>query len=268
MGANASSLVNPTSPSAITDPKLREQVDVLTKLADARLDAYQNKLEMQFLDNDGTAKRSVPGKRALRFSRYIGLDVGKKDVYVQSEAEASTKVAPYLDVFDVVSRFFSISRADLDKTDDKRAAAVRGFATVVSNGLSAILQNTSSGENTEQKFFVCIHHNAVIRIDVMTYRYNFSHFDEAGNTRSQSSAAPGQADANSSTKLTMVGTFENIFGYVYCVSVVDHRDVTDDEIVFLASEFAGDRLDEFGAYLDQLIAVWAKLRINGPFQSR
>ena len=30
------------------------------------------------------------------------------------------------------------------------------------------------------------------------------------------------------------------------ISVVDHREVTDDEIVFLASEFAGDRLDEFG----------------------
>ena len=30
------------------------------------------------------------------------------------------------------------------------------------------------------------------------------------------------------------------------LSVVDHREVTDDEIVFLASEFAGDALTEFG----------------------
>ena len=52
MGASASALVNPSSPDAVTDPKTREQLDVLLKLTDARLDAYQKELEMMFVDGD------------------------------------------------------------------------------------------------------------------------------------------------------------------------------------------------------------------------
>ncbi|VDB86092.1 unnamed protein product [Peniophora sp. CBMAI 1063] len=266
MGASASALVNPTAPEAVSDPKLREQLDVLLKLTDARLDAYQKELEMMFVDGDSAAKRTVPGKRALRFSRYVGVDVGNKSRYTAVEGSEEVRHPVFLGVEDVVCRFFGIPVADLGKAEDKRALAIRGFASVVSNGLQAILENTSSGENTEKKFFVCIHHNAVIRIDVMTYRYNFTKFDSQTGAQTSTAQTPGSTSAAGAASVTMVGSYENIFGYVYCISVVDHREVTDDEIVFLASEFAGDRLDEFGAYLDQLIAVWGKLRITGPFQ--
>lgn len=59
MGASASALVNPTSPEAVSDPKTREQLDVLLKLTDARLDAYQKELEMMFVDGDSQSPLSL-----------------------------------------------------------------------------------------------------------------------------------------------------------------------------------------------------------------
>ncbi|VDB86051.1 unnamed protein product [Peniophora sp. CBMAI 1063] len=288
MGANVSALVNPAKKGQyVDDARAREQLEVLLKLADARLDTYQGQLEMMFLDNAGAAKRSVPGKRALRFARYVGVNVGvDQESYEQenapsesnpdesglpkvTEKKVSTKTA-FTEVDEVVRTFFNItpeewapstvvpSNRNLQELPQtKRVSAMRGFAKVVSNGLKEILmETTSTGESTDQKFFVCIHHNAVIRIDVMTYRYNFN---KVVNKETEKDA--GKA----STFLSFNGQIcENIFGYVYCLSVVDHSQVTDDELVFLASEFAGDALNEFGAYIDELMAVWAKLRAGNP----
>jgi hypothetical protein len=62
--------------SAEKESKAREQLDILMKLADARLDTFQGELEQMFLDKEGAAKRSVPGKRALRFERSVRVDTG------------------------------------------------------------------------------------------------------------------------------------------------------------------------------------------------
>jgi hypothetical protein len=56
------------------EDKAKEQLNILMKLADARLDTFQSELEQMFLDPDGAAKRSVPGKRALRFERSVRVD--------------------------------------------------------------------------------------------------------------------------------------------------------------------------------------------------
>ena len=36
----------------------------------------------------------------------------------------------------------------------------------------------------------------------------------------------------------VISTHKNILAYILCISVVDHRDVTLDELIYLASEFA------------------------------
>ena len=58
----------------------------------------------------------------------------------------------------------------------------------------------------------------------------------------------------------VIATHKNVLAYILCISVVDHADVTVDEIIYLASEFAGDNPDQYGAYLKQLIATWKELR--------
>jgi len=66
----------------------------------------------------------------------------------------------------------------------------------------------------------------------------------------------------------VVDVHKNILAYILCVSVVDHRDVTLDELIYLASEFAGDGEtgagSGFSAYLEMLMKTWNQLRAIDP----
>ncbi|KAJ6491049.1 hypothetical protein C8R45DRAFT_1138064 [Mycena sanguinolenta] len=184
----------------------KEQLEMLMKLADARLDTFEEQLNRMFLDKESASKMSVPGKRALRFERSVRVDCGA--------AEA-------------VDAFFGAG-------DTGTKGVLDGFKAVVKTGLKTILGDTSAGESYDQKFFVCIKHNAIIRVDMYTYKYNFHNEG-------------------------VISTHKNLLAYILCVSVVDHRDVTPDEMVYLASEFAGDESEQYEAYLNNLIRVWNSL---------
>ncbi|KAJ5735801.1 uncharacterized protein N7483_000926 [Penicillium malachiteum] len=216
MGANLSSLIEKEA----QDPdgaKVREQLDILMKLADARLDTFESELTTMFLDNASTAKRSVPGKRALRFERSVRVNCGK-----EYGKDLSTTIDTYFG-------YGGSNTKPLGVEED----ALNGFKTVVTRGMEEFLTDTSAGEAYDKKFFVCIKHNAIIRVDVYTYRYNFT----KGGVFAQNE-------------------YNNVLGYVMCTSVVDHTALTVDEIVFLASEFAGDQPWQYETYLWQLIHVW------------
>lgn len=61
----------------------------------------------------------------------------------------------------------------------------------------------------------------------------------------------------------VVSGYKSVLAYVICTSVVDHAQLTVDELIYLASEFAGDEPSQYQVYLDDLIKVWAKLRAQG-----
>lgn len=48
----------------------------------------------------------------------------------------------------------------------------------------------------------------------------------------------------------VISTHKNVLAYILCISVVDHSDVTVDEIVYLASEFAGDAPEQYEVRLN------------------
>ncbi|KAL0062619.1 hypothetical protein AAF712_010553 [Marasmius tenuissimus] len=217
MGNVVSDVVKTVDRADEKEARAKEQLEMLMKLADARLDTFQEQLNRMFLDGESAAKLSVPGKRALRFERSLRVDTG---------AEGAPGVG------EAVDAFFGASKTGMD-------GVLEGFKSVVKTGLKVILGDTSAGESYDQKFFVCIKHNAIIRVDMMTYRYNFHNEG-------------------------VISTHKNVLAYILCVSVVDHRDVTVDEIVYLASEFAGDEPDEYEPYLNRLIRVWGNLRDNDP----
>lgn len=66
----------------------------------------------------------------------------------------------------------------------------------------------------------------------------------------------------------VIANHKNILAYILCIKVVDHRDVTVDELVYLASEFAGD--GEIGVnsgyttYLESLMKIWNALNSIDP----
>ncbi|KAF4442073.1 hypothetical protein FACUT_2296 [Fusarium acutatum] len=221
MGHAISSLIAPNQADDENERKKKEQLELMMKLADARLDSFQSELERMFLDRESAMNTNVPGKRALRFERHFAVD-----------AEST----PGKGVEDAVDAFFGAS-------DTGTKGVLDGFKSVVKTGLSGILGDSSAGESYDKKFFVCIKHNAIIRVDMYTYKYTF--------------ANKGVVDMH-----------KNILAYILCISVVDHRDVTLDELVYLASEFAGDGNigpgSEFVEYLDMITKTWNKLRAMDP----
>ncbi|KAL6708470.1 hypothetical protein ACN47E_002733 [Coniothyrium glycines] len=221
MGKAISKLIDPEGAASEDEAKKKEQLELMMKLADARLDTFQGELEKMFLDRESTMKSSVPGKRALRFERHVQVD-----------AEST----PGAGVEQAVDAFFGVAQTGTTGVLD-------GFKSVVKTGLSAILGDSSAGESYDKKFFVCIKHNAIIRVDMYTYKYTFG--------------SKGVVDVH-----------KNILAYILCISVVDHRDVTLDELIYLVSEYAGDGDtgpgSGFAKYLEMIMKTWNDLRAIDP----
>ncbi|KAG8916351.1 hypothetical protein FRC01_003214 [Tulasnella sp. 417] len=197
---------------------IKEQLDLLVCMADQRLDHYQSELEAMFLDKGSVRNRQVPGGRALRFSR--GYRIG-----VTSQASSGIK--------EVVNTFFGAGENGQPAGQDTQSRLMDAFRKMISLGLEDFLGNVSVGEQSENKFFVFMQHNAVLRIDLRIWRYNFS------STRVMAEA-------------------ENVLAYIFCVSVVDHKSLTKDELLYLLTECAsGGNVTELTA---QLTALWQSMQ--------
>jgi hypothetical protein len=207
-------------------PHVLEQLSFLVNAANAKLDKYQADLNEMWLDSTGTtAKKMVPGRRALRWERGYHVGIHKEEL-----------VHPWGDgiierdgLDDIIDRFFSATSVK-DVTDGK--SIITGFKKHVRSTLYYILTNTNAGEQEDQRFFVFVQHNAIIRIDIKLWRYNFN-----------------------STEVMAKST--NVLAYVFCVSVVNHMDLSVDELTYLLSEHAGDC--DVKKYVDYLLGVWKKI---------
>ena len=74
MGQIASTVSNALDTSKENEAKQKEQLELMMKLADARLDTFEGELKEMFLNRESAMKTSVPGKRALRFERHVSVD--------------------------------------------------------------------------------------------------------------------------------------------------------------------------------------------------
>lgn len=72
------------------------------------------------------------------------------------------------------------------------------FQTIVKKSLENLVGNTTIEENTDEIFMVYPEHNAIVRVDVKCYKYNFS------------------------DKSVLVDDVENVFCYTLAKSIVDH----------------------------------------------
>ncbi|CEL58559.1 hypothetical protein RSOLAG1IB_08634 [Rhizoctonia solani AG-1 IB] len=202
---------------------VQEQLTFLVASATERLNRYQTELENGFSDKTSIQRKSIPGNRAIRWAREYTVDVTEG---------ASTNVNT------IVDGFFAVGKAATDPDEDpkkKKDNVVEGFKSIVNGSLKAFIGNAEAGEHEEEKFFVFVQHNAIIRIDVRLWRYNFS---------SDGGAIAGK---------------KNVLCYIICASVVDRAALTFDEMIYLLSEHAGD--DKVEAYIDDLARIWKKMEI-------
>ncbi|KAM7191520.1 hypothetical protein V8F33_008871 [Rhypophila sp. PSN 637] len=112
------------------EDKVKEQLELMMKLADSRLDTFNSELKTMFLDQESAAKTSIPGRRALRFERYVQVDA-ERTVTLPKRAAVTAHFPP-------------------DNT------AKPAWGRRHQGSLQAILGDSSAGESYDKKFFVCI----------------------------------------------------------------------------------------------------------------
>ena len=95
---------------------------------------------------------------------------------------------------------------------------------------------------THNKNLTCFS-SAIIRVDIYTYKYNLTNKEGIANIK-------------------------NILAYVMCISLVDHHDITTDELIYLATESAGDASvgsgGGFEQYLEMLLKTLNTLKAADP----
>ncbi|KAF8151105.1 hypothetical protein K438DRAFT_1988373 [Mycena galopus ATCC 62051] len=152
----------------------KEQLEMLMEFADARLDTFEER-----------GQPHVPRQ-----------GIGIKDECAREESSAIRAL------YESRLRRGGVEQAvDAFFGDTGIKGVLDGFKAVVKTGLKTILGDTSAGEGYDQKLFVCIKHNAIICVDMYTYKYNFHNEG-------------------------VISTHKNLLAYILCVSVLDHRDVT------------------------------------------
>jgi uncharacterized protein YlzI (FlbEa/FlbD family) len=187
------------------EAEIKEQLQFLLNAAKGKLDEQKELLEKVFLNPSFEEKiRVIPDTEIKWYDEYrYNVKQGASDAIDQ-----------------VIDRFFTGEKGQ-----------VEGFKSLVKAGLSKILDNESAGECQENIYFVGMEHNAIIRVDVSSWRYNY----------------------------TSNGHVKDVFCCTFCKSLVDHTKVRLDTLVYLISEQAEDEFDKLKDYITKLKEIWALL---------
>jgi hypothetical protein len=191
---------------------VKEQLQFLLNAAEAKLQVFKAEIEKAFLNPEAEKIRIVPDKNIAWYEEYrAGVSEG-----------ASQEIGK------VIDKFFTGESGVKD-----------GFKTLVQIGLQTLLGSDQVGEQSKKYYFVTIEHNAIIRVDVGCWRYNFS--------------SEG-----------VMGKQKNAFCYVFSKSIVDHKKVSLDTLLYLISEQVGDDLEKVEPFIKKLKSVWNLLEDRSP----
>jgi hypothetical protein len=197
--------------------KAQAQLDFLTNAAQARLALYEGQLKLSLTDGGGDTPIKI---------------VGDPIAYLQ-DYRCNVSSDPASGITDAVNLFFGGSGADIKQ----------GFQALINAGLNTILGSTAMGQTEQVQTLITMEHNAIIRVDVKAWRYNFS---DTG----------------------VIATLQNAFCYVFCKSVVDHTKVSIDTLVYLISEMVGDDQGKVKAFIANLKTIYADLKSVSPEAAR
>ncbi|XP_014554007.1 hypothetical protein COCVIDRAFT_28861 [Bipolaris victoriae FI3] len=213
MGNAISDMLKEADENKETDAK--EELEMLQEMINAVLDRFESEITEKFLNAEPTAKTEVPGIPPLWKKRF---SAGK---ILDKPADA---VGGAIDAI-----FGAVTGGG---TKEKLA---NGFKKVVGTALNQFLSNTEIGVTNTNNYFIYVHHDAIVRIDLRMWRWNFP---------------------SGGFKIVDKG----VLGYIYCISVVDVGVLKIPEFIYLISEHAGDEENEVEHYCEQMGRIYAAAR--------
>ncbi|KAL8978032.1 MAG: hypothetical protein Q9205_006293 [Flavoplaca limonia] len=187
--------------------------------------------DMKFLSPDATAKTEVPGIRALRQTR---------------SSTAITSEIPADGITGAIKSFFGA--AGSDGTKGQLLNGFENFQKTISTALSVFLGNASAGQKDETKYFVYMHHNAIVRVDVKASAI----LTKASWAVSISKQTPFEFSTSTLAKYD---------ADIICLSVVDIAVLKTAEFVYLISEYAGDSETEVAQYCEAMGKMYSAARM-------
>ncbi|AHM72231.1 hypothetical protein [Yersinia hibernica] len=192
---------------------IKEQLQFLVSAAQGKLNEQKEKLEKIFLNPSSEEKiRVIPDTEIRWYDEYrCNVKSGASDA-----------------INKVVDTFFTGEKGLID-----------GFKQLVKTSLSSILGDEQVGEKQQNIYLIVIEHNAIIRVDISTWRYNYS--------------SEG-----------IIAHVKDVFCCTFCKSVVDHTKVRLDTLIYLISEQSGDDFDTLEAYITKLKKIWGLLEAETP----
>ncbi|BCJ68041.1 hypothetical protein [Polymorphospora rubra] len=109
-----------------------------------------------------------------------------------------------------------------------------GLKTVVHSAIDTLFSDTTAGETKRDFYFVTMEHNAFVRVDVSFWKYYFS-------------------------QKSITDTVEQAFCYTFVKSVVDHKKVPLDTMIYLISQYVGDDLAKVHDFLQGMRELYEDL---------
>jgi len=205
------------------EKEIKERLQMLLISAKAKIANYRDKINDGFINPAGIDKKEIPGIRAIRFI---------EQYHVAAQEGFSQQVEDH--VMQAIDAFFSIGGKD---QDTKNAVKV-GIKDLILTALDSFIGSTEAGESQEKFYFVIPENNAIVRVDLMVWKYYME-----------------------SQKI--IGESDTAVAYLLCKSVVNHKELTSDELVGLVREtFDKTNTQPTGsikAYIQSLRGLWTKL---------
>jgi len=198
----------------------KQDLEILQKMVDSVLDKYEHHIDATFLNPAATAKTEIPGIRALRKERF-------------STAQVSDK--PTEEVGKAIDGLFSIGDEGVKAED----ALKKGFKSIVKTALNIFLGHTEIGQHEETKYFIYMLNNAVVRLDLKLFKWNF--------------IGKGFSD-----------NYKSVLGYYVCISIVDVKILKTPEFVFLVSQYANaagiETEEQTELYIEKMGKLYTRAR--------
>lgn len=123
--------------------------------------------------------------------------------HVASKSEFNNQVGDHLT--HAIDAFFSIGDGDNKKSVQE------GLKQIIQTGLSGFIGSTDIGESEDRMYFVVPENNAFVRVDVVCWKYHFEQHK-------------------------IINQSDTAVAYVLCKSVIDHTQITLDELIYLVTQ--------------------------------
>jgi hypothetical protein len=131
---------------------------------------------------------------------------------------------PAANIKEVLDKFFQGTESSI----------LDGIKGLIEIGLNTILGNRIAGESEQSMFFIIPDRLNLVRVDVRVWRYNFSSTD-------------------------IIDTIENAFCYIFTKSIIDHKKLTPDELIYFISRISGGDFNRAIELMDNLKVLVEKL---------